>query len=441
MNARMHKLALLVVSVILLAGVTTFVLRQWKPPPQSGVTAAPTTSVSNLQHWLDHQLPRGLNPLPSSTPGQRIAEHTLAIQRNPGNAGAYFDRGCAHWEKGEFDKASSDFSMAIRLEPTNGSAFYARGMLHYETREYEKAVQDLTDAVYRFPREPLAGATNFHATLLRTRGDSYLNTGEIDNALADLSEAIRIDPRSAMAFSCRGDAWYEKNEIERAMEDFSKAVQLDPDLADAFNGHANCLVRKREFARAIQDYSAAIRIRPKDGALYYNRGLAFTQKADWRNAINDFTAAITHNPTNYLAFELRASAYESEGDFPMAVADYAEAARLAPDNFAARNSLAWLRATCADASVRSGQQAVETAMQACELSGWKEWRIIGTLAAAYAEAGNFEMAIKYQEQAMGMNGLTDKDRAEEQQRLDLFRRKQPFREQSMPQKDPAESGK
>ncbi len=79
--------------------------------------------------------------------------------------------------------------------------------------------------------------------------------------------------------------------------------------------------------------------------------------------------------------------------------------------------MAWLRATCPVARVRNGKEAVEAATNACELTNWEKWEYIDALAGAFAEAGDFEKAVNYQEQAIQMLGVADGDRREMGQRL------------------------
>jgi Flp pilus assembly protein TadD len=76
-----------------------------------------------------------------------------------------------------------------------------------------------------------------------------------------------------------------------------------------------------------------------------------------------------------------------------ALADFDEAIRLAPNDSEAYRARAWIWATCPDANHRDGQRAVRSARTACELSGWKDARCLGTLAAAYAEPGDYDSAV------------------------------------------------
>jgi hypothetical protein len=90
--------------------------------------------------------------------------------------------------------------------------------------------------------------------------------------------------------------------------------------------------------------------------------------------------------------------------------------------------LAALLATCPDASVRNGNQAVDFARHACELTEWKLPYCLVTLAAAYAESGDFPQAVKYQKHVLTMRPWTDSERDEIQAHLDLYQQGKPFHE-------------
>jgi hypothetical protein len=100
-----------------------------------------------------------------------------------------------------------------------------------------------------------------------------------------------------------------------------------------------------------------------------------------------------------------------------------------PKNSWAQNSLAWFLATCPDARYRNGADAVKAAKIACELTAMKDAESIDTLAAALAEAADFEAAITTEEKAIGLLAKTETTtRADYQARLELYRKKTPYRE-------------
>ena len=103
--------------------------------------------------------------------------------------------------------------------------------------------------------------------------------------------------------------------------------------------------------------------------------------------------------------------------------------RFDPDRALAFNYLAWLRATCPTAEFRDGAKAVEQATKACELTNFKKANYVGTLAAAYAEAGDFDAAKKWQKNAIDL--LTEKQqhlRPDFEERLKLYQSGKPYRE-------------
>ena len=94
----------------------------------------------------------------------------------------------------------------------------------------------------------------------------------------------------------------------------------------------------------------------------------------------------------------------------------------------ALNSLAWFLATCSDDNIRNGVEAVGHATKACELTYWQEWKYIDTLAAAWAENGDFKRAIEYEQEALQLKGLDDETRTKMEDRIALYRKRQPVRE-------------
>jgi Flp pilus assembly protein TadD len=119
-----------------------------------------------------------------------------------------------------------------------------------------------------------------------------------------------------------------------------------------------------------------------------------------------------------------------QGNLKEAIANYRQVLQQKPDSAAALNDLAWILATAPQAELRNGPEAVGMAERACRLGGAGNARFLGTLAAAYAEAGRFPEAVKTAEQARDLAvAAGEKSLAEgTEARLARYRRQQPYRQ-------------
>jgi tetratricopeptide (TPR) repeat protein len=173
--------------------------------------------------------------------------------------------------------------------------------------------------------------------------------------------------------------------------------------------------------------AAGIRLDPNYALAYNNRGSIRNAKGESDKAIADCSEAIRLDPKLAVAYNNRGVAWRAKKEYDRAIADYNEAIRLDPKLVITYNGRAWLWATCPDAKYRDGKRAVESATRACELSGWKDADRLDTLAAAYAEAGDFDAAVTWQSKANAL--FTDAEiKKGGQERLQHYREKKPYRE-------------
>jgi tetratricopeptide (TPR) repeat protein len=199
-------------------------------------------------------------------------------------------------------------------------------------------------------------------------------------------------------------------------------------LAKTFSNRGVEWQAKGNYDRAIADYGEAIRLNPRHANAYSNRGIAWSAKGDNDRAIADYGEAIRLNPQYAYAYRNRGLAWRAKGDYDRAIADYGEAIRLNPQFASAYNSLAWLLATSQDAKVRDGKRAVQLAQKAGALDSWHNANYLGTLAAAYAESGQFADAVHSQEKALGFPDYEKTSGTAARERLSLYRSGKPYRE-------------
>jgi len=157
------------------------------------------------------------------------------------------------------------------------------------------------------------------------------------------------------------------------------------------------------------------------------RSRAYVAGGDYEDAVRDCTEIIRLEPTNGLARARRGLIYSRKGNFERALHDYREAAQLSPGDPHLWNSLAWLLATCPSDSVRNGKESVEAAKKACDPTHWEQVVYLDTLAAAYAEAGDFKQAIQFQGQALSKQ-VTAGERLKLEAHMELYRRGLPYHE-------------
>jgi len=214
--------------------------------------------------------------------------------------------------------------------------------------------------------------------------------------------------------------------FSHAIANFDQALQLDPQSVPAYfsRGRANKL--DGNYEQALRDYTQTIQINPKAVAAYVNRGQIYNLEGDHDRAIVDFNQAIQLDAGRPIPYLDRGVAEVAKGEYDQAIADFESAIKIDPNFSPAYNNLAVQLATCPVAAIRDGKKAVEYATKACELSQWGNLNQINTLAAACAEAGDFDNAIKWENKILETPDLIPEEAARARERLALYQAHQPY---------------
>jgi tetratricopeptide (TPR) repeat protein len=201
-------------------------------------------------------------------------------------------------------------------------------------------------------------------------------------------------------------------------------------LAVKLCSKASDQLKNGDISGAKQNVDAALRIDPKLWPALFVRAQIYRSEGKYELAIQDCNEALRHYPGCVEASLSRASVKVRLGKYAEALKEFNYLISLHPRPVTLARALsdrAWFQATCPDPSFRNGRQAVKDAKAACSIMQWKDEDIIDTLAAAYAETGDFASAARYAAQALAIKAIASVDSKRIQRHLALFQRHQPIR--------------
>jgi tetratricopeptide (TPR) repeat protein len=307
----------------------------------------------------------------------------IAIDTN--NYYVYMVRALTYEQLGRFHDAEMDFDTGISLAKDNSSlseAYEERGSFFASITNTEKAVDDFSKVIEINPKFQLAYVW---------RGKLYGLQKHYDRSIVDCNMAILLKPDAPEAYYYKAAAYSSMQDWDRAIATYTQALEHDTNRAWIFGGRAGAFYEKKSYSQAITDYDKLFDLQPMDSGNLSSRGLCKAYSGDFRDGIEDCQKSI-------------------QLDTNSAIAD---------------NNLAWLLAIAPKPNLRDGPKAVDYAKKACELTLWKNAYCLGTLAAAYAESGNYTNAVEWEKKCISA-GMPDKDMGQARKELKLFEHKKPY---------------
>lgn len=178
--------------------------------------------------------------------------------------------------------------------------YFERGRIFHSKGMFDNAISNFDEAIKRDPKLAIA---------YLYRGLSYGSRGDMNRAIADYDKAIEINPKGTEAYFFKGLAYMDRNEPEKAILEHTKALEVNPKYLQAYLKRAFAYVMEGDNDRAIADANRAIKLEPKSAEAYYVRGIAFVNEKNIEEAIADYTKAIELRPNYVEAYLNRALAY------------------------------------------------------------------------------------------------------------------------------------
>jgi Tfp pilus assembly protein PilF len=181
-------------------------------------------------------------------------------------------------------------------------------------------------------------------------------------------------------------------------------------------------------------FEHALHVTRNNSCAHFSLGNQLADQGKIEDAMQHWESALKLEPARPDVHARIAGALSLQGDFAGAIARYRHALQIDPDHAEVLNNVAWLLATCPEASLRDGPEAVRLALKACELTRFRRTIMVGTLAAAHAEAGRFPEAVETAQQACAL-AADEGDGAllaKNQELLELYRASKPYHEPAAP---------
>lgn len=169
------------------------------------------------------------------------------------------------------------------------------------------------------------------------RGNDYQAQGNHDQAIADYTQSIKLDPQ-ASAYNNRGYSYSRKEQYDAAIADFDQALKLKPDHQFANYNRGWAYSAKGDHVHALMDYNRAIARNPDDAISYNDRGHSYAEIGDLDNAFADFEKAITLKADYALAYSNRGWVFAQRDKHAEAVASFSEALKIEPQSASDLNS-------------------------------------------------------------------------------------------------------
>jgi tetratricopeptide (TPR) repeat protein len=295
-----------------------------------------------------------------------------------------------------------------------GSLFADQGRIAKAIEHYQAALEIEPDS---------AEGHNNLGTMLAAQGHAA-------EAIDQYLRALEIEPNYLNAHYNLGNALLEVGRTDQAIVQFRKALEIKPDDADTYYNLGIALMRVGRPDEAISCFQKVIEFKPDSVGAYNNLALVLFTQGRFNEAVKEYQRTLELMPNYADAHYMLGCALQGQRKFAAAIVQFQEVLKLEPGQVMAQNSLAWLLATCPEATLRDGGKAIELAKQADQLSGGNHPEILDALAAAYAEAGRYPEAVETARRALSLLATqNNKPLADAlQMRLKLYEANAPFHE-------------
>ena len=258
------------------------------------------------------------------------------------------------------------------------------------------------------------------------RGTELMGEGRFAEAAAALEQALALDAELVHAHVNLGYCLLRLDRAGEARAHYERALSLSPSDPLALNALGSLAEAEGRLGEALVHFKAALAADPGRTLTRRNLGLAMARQGRLDDALVHLRVALTAEPRDLEIHKTLVVMLLDRGRTAQALPYLESVVALDGEDVQARTLWAWLLATSCDDGARDGKRAVQQARDACERTRYQQPETLDALAAAYAESGEFELAVKTAEQALAL-APNETLAAQIRERLALYRKQKPYR--------------
>ena len=385
-----------------------------------------------------------------------VAAYTRALELRADYAEAHIGLGLAFSKKGRVDESIAQYRESLRLNANLMEANHNLALALAEKGAMDEALVYYAEAVRLQP---------LNAEVRLNYANAFVKNNQLNDALAQFEEFLRLQPANAEARASYAFTLAKLQRLPEAAAEYAESLRLNPNQMEARNNYGWVLSTLGRKDEAVEQYRQATRVKPEAPETHFNLGQLLYRQGQYPGALEEFREVIRLNPRHAAAhteagncllkqakFSEAAASYRTAarlapGDpvphnqlglalvalrnVPEAIAEFREALRLKPEWIAPLNALAWILATHEDAAIRNGSEAVALATRAVQAAtAATKPQLLGTLAAARAENGQFDQAVAAVKTALELARAAGQAEtvAQLEKGLPLYLARQPFRD-------------
>jgi tetratricopeptide (TPR) repeat protein len=311
------------------------------------------------------------------------------------------------------------YNESLRIDPKNSAAHNNYALLLLNTNRRADGVAHLKEALRLNPDYPAARSN---------LANNYMTSHEFSAACEEFQELLKRTPNDLNARASYAYCLGETGRIDAALAEIDTVLQAAPRYGLAYANKGLILIKAGRLPEAIDHFRAAVRCdQPPNPSFRLYLANALTQHKEFEAAVSEFNDLVRENPGNLEILMGLVSALQQQGHGDQAIERLKKALEKYPDWRLGELRLAYLLAS--DPQFHNAAEAIKVATHLCEVSQ-RSADCVDVLAAAYADAGQFDKALELAQEAL--DKVTKAGRADlvslVKSRIELYKKKEPLRQ-------------